>query len=247
MSGFQNAVVGGGGALVRVLIKSVNFVAGSSGWQITKAGDAEFNSLTLHSGLTVPDAADIPAELSAYFGTDLLSVVLYNFIVGAPEYQFTAILRGTVRQRVEGVVNKNNANVVRVLATYSYITAGTATLVLGDEAASPVTSVALGTAMKVETTQGGSIIDDRGATYRPFHVVAYSGTTDASGFLTVNHGCPFTPTSAMFSQAAGGSSFGVPWGYDNLGTVSIRLRFHNANGTGGLATSAVSGYIWLTG
>lgn len=44
---FQNSIVGGGGSLVRSLIKSPNFVHNVSGWTINKDGSAEFNNLTI--------------------------------------------------------------------------------------------------------------------------------------------------------------------------------------------------------
>lgn len=47
MSGFNNAVVGGDGTLVRDSIHSPNYVAGVAGWSINKDGTAQFNELTL--------------------------------------------------------------------------------------------------------------------------------------------------------------------------------------------------------
>jgi hypothetical protein len=53
MSGFANAVVGGLGTLVRTFIRSINYVAGVSGWTINKDGTAEFNNLTLRGQETL--------------------------------------------------------------------------------------------------------------------------------------------------------------------------------------------------
>lgn len=44
MSGFSNPIVNAAGTLIRTLMKSANYVAGSLGWQITKDGNAEFNN-----------------------------------------------------------------------------------------------------------------------------------------------------------------------------------------------------------
>jgi hypothetical protein len=49
---FTNEVAGGQGTLVRNWLQSVNFVAGVSGWQITKAGNAEFNNGTFRGSIT---------------------------------------------------------------------------------------------------------------------------------------------------------------------------------------------------
>jgi hypothetical protein len=45
-SGFSNPVFGGN-TLIRPAMRSPNYVAGVSGWSINRAGDAEFNDLTL--------------------------------------------------------------------------------------------------------------------------------------------------------------------------------------------------------
>lgn len=45
--GFSNPVIGGQGALVRELVKSPDFVADTSGWEISKDGSAQFNNLTI--------------------------------------------------------------------------------------------------------------------------------------------------------------------------------------------------------
>ncbi len=47
MAGFQHAIAGGQGNLIVAKFQSPNFVHGVSGWQVTIAGDAEFNSIVL--------------------------------------------------------------------------------------------------------------------------------------------------------------------------------------------------------
>lgn len=49
---FTNEVVGGNGVLIRNAMQSQNFVSGVSGWQITKSGNAEFNSGTFRGQIT---------------------------------------------------------------------------------------------------------------------------------------------------------------------------------------------------
>lgn len=46
---FTNPIVGGTGVLIRDAIQSQNFVAGVSGWQITRSGHAEFNDVTIRT------------------------------------------------------------------------------------------------------------------------------------------------------------------------------------------------------
>jgi hypothetical protein len=47
MGGFSNPISTAGGILIRTLLQSVNFVAGVSGWRITKTGSAQFNDVTI--------------------------------------------------------------------------------------------------------------------------------------------------------------------------------------------------------
>lgn len=54
--GFNNPIVAASGTLIRLLMKSVNYVAGVAGWQITRDGNAEFNDVTLRGELLVADA-----------------------------------------------------------------------------------------------------------------------------------------------------------------------------------------------
>lgn len=73
---------------------------------------------------------------------------------------------------------------------------------------------------------------------------AYSGTTDASGFLTVTHGAPWTPVAGWFITTNPASSFAQAWGIDSFNATTCRLRIANANG-GALASSAVVGRLFL--
>lgn len=50
---FNNDIAGGNGTLVRNWIQSVNFVAGVSGWRISKDGNAEFNNGTFRGSIEV--------------------------------------------------------------------------------------------------------------------------------------------------------------------------------------------------
>jgi hypothetical protein len=50
---FTNEVIGTNGVLIRNWLQSANYVAGASGWQITKAGNAEFNNGTFRGSLQV--------------------------------------------------------------------------------------------------------------------------------------------------------------------------------------------------
>lgn len=55
MSGFGNPIIGALGQLIRSAIRSVNYVAGLTGWQISRDGDAEFSNLTARGSLEAKD------------------------------------------------------------------------------------------------------------------------------------------------------------------------------------------------
>lgn len=86
---------------------------------------------------------------------------------------------------------------------------------------------------------GGSI-NASGVVYH----TAYSGTTDANGFLTVTHGAPWTPVAGWFITTNPASSFAQAWGIDTIGATTCRLRIANANG-GALVSTAASGRLFL--
>lgn len=99
--GFSNFVANASGMLVRTVLKSANYVAGSLGWQIGKDGSAEFNNATIRGSLTIGGPSPnprivyggaIPAALTAW-GTPLN--VTFNSLVlyyrNATDYFFQGI------------------------------------------------------------------------------------------------------------------------------------------------------------
>jgi hypothetical protein len=57
MGGFNNPIIGGGGALVYPSIHSPDYAAGSAGWSINKDGTAEFNNVVIRNGQIVSGTA----------------------------------------------------------------------------------------------------------------------------------------------------------------------------------------------
>lgn len=82
MSGFSNSVLGGVGNLIRSWIQSVPFVSGSTGWRISKNGNAEFNNITVRGNVIIttvdgvfvysgtPAAGNLVESLAGAAGTD---------------------------------------------------------------------------------------------------------------------------------------------------------------------------------
>lgn len=90
---FTNEITGAGGSLVRNLIKSINYVANSAGWRITKLGDAEFNNITARGTVIVVDANGQEVELS----TDaLLGAVASFYPAPGPSGYNAGIIAGKV-------------------------------------------------------------------------------------------------------------------------------------------------------
>lgn len=89
--GFANDIIGGAGALVRAMLKSPDFVAGSAGWSVNKDGSAEFNNVTIRAGEVVdgtalyyspsPGPGNLVASIASAFGTDAYGNVYQQGVV----------------------------------------------------------------------------------------------------------------------------------------------------------------------
>ena len=96
--GFANPFTNNIGTMVRQALQSVNFVAGVSGWQITRVGNAEFNNATIRGELDVGTSPNprvivttsIPATLVAA-STDFDWVAGVFKWYNATDYEFEVI------------------------------------------------------------------------------------------------------------------------------------------------------------
>lgn len=90
MSGFSNPIINAGGTLIRTLMKSVNYVAGLAGWQITRDGDTEFNNgtfrgilkVTSSNGASIEIDASLPQPVINFYSPDHTNFAFIN----APNY-----------------------------------------------------------------------------------------------------------------------------------------------------------------
>lgn len=69
------------------------------------------------------------------------------------------------------------------------------------------------------------------------------GSTDANGFITVNHAAGFTPTLVQIVPTAPGSSFANFWGTDNYTATQFRARFSDPRST----APTTGAYVGTTG
>jgi hypothetical protein len=66
---FSNPIAGGIGTLIRAWLRSVNYVAGLTGWQISKDGDAEFNNATIRGQIYVSGDDGAYITIATFSGT----------------------------------------------------------------------------------------------------------------------------------------------------------------------------------
>lgn len=76
-------------------------------------------------------------------------------------------------------------------------------------------------------------------------VIAVSGTTDASGFLTVTHGLGWAPSAIFAMNSSPSVNFPVLWGIDTIGTTTFRCRFFNASSAGAANAQATGSQKFL--
>lgn len=76
-------------------------------------------------------------------------------------------------------------------------------------------------------------------------IITVSGTTDASGFLTVTHGLGWTPTAIFGMNGSPNSNFPVLWGVDTIGSTTFRCRFFNASSAGAAVSIATGSQKFL--
>jgi hypothetical protein len=72
--GFSDPLVGGKGNLVRPYFQSPNFVANTSGWQITRSGSAQFNNLTVTGGEQIQGLDLFYSSTPPALGTLVMSI-----------------------------------------------------------------------------------------------------------------------------------------------------------------------------
>lgn len=88
MPGFNNPIVGGGGALAYPSIHSPNFVHLLSGWTINKDGSAEFENLTIRGTFIGLDYIITTSGFFFYYGTPGAGNLAFVISNGSGQDQF---------------------------------------------------------------------------------------------------------------------------------------------------------------
>lgn len=263
--GFTYAVpeIVGGTVLVIEQIESQNYVAGTSGWAIMADGSAEFANLVARGSLVTGVAPNKRIEINGTAYPNQIALYSGNVSEVTP-----GLIRPVLGGANYGLLELRSPDLVGTgqyawLELDGYNTGATvATLSADDvdiEAGNLVDVIGFGSGVRIgsDRTAGqnisvtGNAVTDAdlssGTNVFPSlpYSVAYSGTTDANGFLTVTHGAGFTPAGGWAATTNPASSFAQFWGIDTIGATTVRLRFTSAAALGALASTAVQGRLFL--
>lgn len=258
---FNNDIAGGNGQLVRNWIQSVNYVAGVSGWRISKDGSAEFNNGTFRGSIEVG-----PNPGKHFFVNNPGTGDVVDIYDNGNNLVYSIDSNGSAASIGVGFPNTPTVTVgLGGIAFSDSLTVQSGEVTIGEAVGSTLLRVsspvliAGGTALNLElvapSAAGGSyaLLDSHGTTGTVmqndsnngsncrFHVGTYSGTTDASGFLFPNHGASFTPVAGvMTGTTAGGTFANLTYGLNAFNATQMSVNFHVANTGAAYANQAIS-------
>jgi hypothetical protein len=84
------------------------------------------------------------------------------------------------------------------------------------------------------------VLDGSNVAYLP-----WTGTTDASGLITVTHNLGWAPRMIFGMQGSPTSRFAMLWGCDTIGTTTFRARMMNASTAGALASLDIGSFVFM--
>jgi hypothetical protein len=267
---FTNDIAGGQGSLVINWLQSANFVTGVSGWQIRKDGNVEFNNGTFRGSITsgnpaaqhliinnpvTGDAVDVYDTLNrlvlAITANGVLETILrpsnsfallqgnalaFGNTTSPPTSQ--AVIVGTSNNLVSHIlIDSGRSIAVSGSSSLEYLDSNTG---LGGK--SYVRAIQKADGVNPNVT--GSIVqtDTDNAVNNVIHAGYYGGTTDGAGNLVLAHGCAFTPSAAVITVDASGTTNPNIVGSMRsavLGATNFTTSWFIANTGAGYATSIV--------
>lgn len=264
---FNNDIAGGNGQLVRNWIQSVNYVAGSSGWRISKNGNAEFNNGTFRGSIEVgpipgqhfivnnPATGDV---VDIYDGTNTLVTKIDKFgeiistntannssvqIFGSG-YLFTNL--SSPPSSLGGMTGNSSSVGSEVIVDSGHTVGGkSAGIFFLDDITGPGGKAAL-VAQQRGMSQGVLIqTDNFSATNNYFHAQLYTNiVTDASGNSNFAHNCNFTPTMGFLVSAstAGSDFYQYVWLNPAFGPANANAHFTDRLGAPKVTTTLAMTY-----
>jgi hypothetical protein len=231
---FNNDIAGGNGQLVRNWLQSDNYVAGVSGWRISKNGNAEFNNGTFRGSIEVgsltgehfwvnnPNTGDVIDVYNTanknVFSIDSTgrlvatsSIDTRNIVINGGNLLFEDTAQTPITQNlINGSVAPDGSAINLFSARpQNYVGSGQGAFIsinTGDTPASELLSA------EQRGVQGALVLSDQsvGAGLgQMMHIAVYLNiVTDASGNSNFLHNCPFTPiVGFLVSDSTAGSDF----------------------------------------
>jgi hypothetical protein len=236
---FTNEVIGTNGVLIRNWLQSNNYVPGVSGWQITKAGAAEFNNGTFRGSIEVgsltgqhfivnnPSTGDV---IDIYDSSNRLD--FYISSIGKLVSQNAGSSPGLSLAIQGPTLSWDDSSVVLAAGPSIGIDSGNSGtqrsgLFMNSGVPYPLSSQLQldlisdsgGHLYAMANQRGvfGSLIQNDGGAFNNgvntlFHAGSYVGTTsDAFGDAVIAHGCSFTPKFCVFSTWDYASTAPIWW------------------------------------
>lgn len=258
---FTNEVIGTNGVLIRNWLQSQNYVPGTSGWQITKDGNAEFNNGTFRGSIevgslsgqhfivnnsTTGDVVDIyDSSGRLIFSIDSNGILTsYNYSGGSTAGHLRISGADATFNNNSGFITTDPPHIsspdITSSGTELELYSGTPN---GSLSASSIQLFGGTTAAQSEarvTARGvnGDILqlDNSNNNSQLVHVGSYSGSVvDAFGDIQINHGALFTPRFG-FLQAWDVNAVGQGWQLEWFQNPfsSTQMSFFVRNQSGGI-------------
>lgn len=235
---FTNEVIGTNGVLIRNWLQSANYVSGVSGWQITKAGNAEFNNGTFRGSIEVgpnpgahfvvnnPSTGDIidvyDSSNRLDFSIDSTGQIVSQNAGSSPGLSLA--IQGPTLSFNDTNFNLNAGPGVGIDAGGSplrsglFLTSGVP-YPLGSQLQLDLIADSSSNLYAMINQRGvfGSVMQNDGGTFNGgantlHHSGSYVGTTsDAFGNAAIAHGCSFTPRYCVFSTWDYASTAPIWW------------------------------------
>jgi len=259
---FSNEVIGTNGALIRNWMKSENYVAGSSGWQIKKDGTAEFNNGTFRGSIEVGPNPGQHFIVNNTATGDVVDIYDSSNTLVAKIDKFGEII--TTSGNDSALMFGNGYNFVDFAAppgSYGGMTGfsrntgsqviidsgrksgGLSSNIFFQDDVNGLGGVPRLLAQQRGMSQGSLMQTDSFSNNNSyFHGGSYVGTTsDAFGNAAIAHGCSFTPKFCVFSTWDYASTAPIWWvTLWASGMDATNFRVYIRNGSGNPPASGTS-------
>lgn len=205
MCGFTHSVAGGNGNLNTGSLQSPNFIAGSTGWQLTKDGNWEANAGTYRGTVTVGKPGQQQLVITDRGGEGQI-----NFIPNNPAFQFAQIAQADVGAYESLALLGPNATAA---GHTDYAGIG----LNSSDGTSTANGVLTYTAPDGTDTAAASWNNDSLTVYVPF--TATSGTAQAPTVITTDDWHPMALSGAWKASATGYAQ------YKLMPDATVMVRF----------------------